>query len=64
MIDEDRIAIKPDPAVGLGHDGRVLFRETVKDPYVNVLRTYSPDEALRIGRALVEVALDMGATVT
>jgi hypothetical protein len=61
VIDDDRIAVKPDPALGL--TDKVLFRETLADSTV-LLRNYTPDEALRIGRALVEVALDMGATVT
>lgn len=58
MIDEDAVAVKPSP--GVGFEGQALLRVT--DVATNVQLHFPPDEALRIGRALVEVALDLGAT--
>lgn len=58
MIDNDMRAVKPSCAIGSLDS--VLLRETTGA--INVQIHYEPQTALEVGRALIETALDMGAT--
>lgn len=57
VIDTPKRAVKPSQSST--HEGRVLLRET--DEFTNVQLHYTPQDALEVGRALVEVALSLGA---
>lgn len=57
-FNDDEGAVKPSRAIG--HEGEVILRRTFGGG--TVILDFTPEDALRYGRALIDVALDLGAT--